>query len=583
MTAEPNFVLDLTLALGASALGGYIALRLKQPALLGYLVTGLIIGPYGLALQTDVEQIQALAEVGIAFLLFALGVEFSLTELKRVRAIALVGSVLQMGLTTLLVGSVSLLSGSASSVLQGIFLGLVLSLSSTAVVLKTLTERGETNTVHGQVMLALLIAQDLALGLMLALLPVLNQPEALGLALGLALLKILVFLAGAWTLGRWGVPRLMQVIAATESSELFLLTVVVLCLGVAWLTSQLGLSIAMGAFVAGLMISEIDYADQALGKILPLRDTFACLFFASIGMLIDPTLLVNNLDKILELVTLIMVGKALIILPIVLGFGYSLKTAVKTSFGLNQIGEFSFVLALVGLEMGLITEQRYSLLLGTIAISLMLTPLWINLATPVVDWLHRLPALKDYLKQSEEPKLLSVPEDICDHVIVAGYGRVGQVLVNVLLSRGYPVLVVENSETAVQSLRNRHAPLVQIPFVYGDAENELVLEKTRLETAKALAITLPDPASTRLVLQRALAKAPGLDVIARSHTNEEIDVLTQLGAREVVQPEFEAALELGSHLLNTLGEQSQEIQSVLGWIRQDQYRSIRPVPQLGES
>ena len=582
MTAAPNFVLDLTLALGASAIGGYIAHRLKQPALLGYLITGLVIGPYGLGLQTDVEQIEALAEVGIAFLLFALGVEFSLTELKRVKAIAIWGSLLQLGLTTLLVCSVSLLSGTAESVLQGIFLGLVLSLSSTAVVLKTLTERGETATVHGQVMLGLLITQDIALGLMLAILPVLNQPDTLGPALAMASLKFLLFVAGAVVLERWVVPPLIQHVAATESSELFLLTVVALCLGVAWVTSQLGLSIAMGAFVAGLMISENDYADQALGKILPLRDTFACLFFASIGMLIDPTLLLGDLGKILELVTLIMVGKALVILPIVLAFGYSLKMAVKTSFGLNQIGEFSFVLALVGLDMGLISEQRYSLLLGTIAISLMLTPLWINLAPKVVDWLYELPMLKGYLKQAEEPKLLSVPDDLRDHVIVAGYGRVGQVLVNVLLSRGYPVLVIENSETAVQGLRNRHAPLVQIPFVYGDADSELVLEKTCLESAKALAITLPDPASTRLVLQRALAKAPGLDVIARSHTNEEIDVLTQLGAREVVQPEFEAALELGSHLLNTLGEKSIEIQSVLDWIRQDRYRSIRPMPQGSE-
>ncbi|MFM7470975.1 MAG: cation:proton antiporter, partial [Nodosilinea sp.] len=531
MTAEPNFVLDLTLALGASALGGYLAHRLKQPALLGYLMTGLVIGPYGLGLQTDVEQIQALAEVGIAFLLFTLGVEFSLRELKRVRAIALLGSFLQIGLTTLLVCGVSLLSGSANSLLQGIFLGLVLSLSSTAVVLKTLTDRGETSTVHGQVMLALLIAQDLALGLMMAILPVLNQPEALGRALGIALVKILLFLAGALVLGRWVVPRLMQHIAATESNELFLLTVVAFCLGIAWVTSKLGLSIAMGAFVAGLMISDIDYADQALGKILPLRDTFACLFFASIGMLIDPSLLISELGSILELVTLIMVGKALVILPIVLGFGYSLRTAVKTSFGLNQIGEFSFVLALVGLEMDLISEQRYSLLLGTIAISLILTPLWINLAPQAANWLQALPLLQQYLKPAREPKLLSVPEDISNHVIVAGYGQVGEVLVNVLLSRGYPVLVVENSETAVQRLRNRHVPLVQIPFIYGDADNEMVLEKTHLESAKALAITLPDPASTRLLLQRALARAPHLDIIARSQSNEEIDVLTQLGAR----------------------------------------------------
>ncbi len=577
MAAESNFILDMTLALGASALGGYLAHRLRQPALLGYLVSGLVIGPYGLGLLRDVEQIQSLAEIGIAFLLFALGVEFSLTELKRVRAIALQGSLLQMGLTTLLVLGISLLAGWVTSPLQGVFLGLVLSLSSTAVVLKTLTERGETSTVHGQIMLALLIAQDLALGVILAILPVLRQTDGFWMILGLASLKIILFLGGALVLGRWVVPRLIQHIAATESGELFLLTVVALCLGVAWVTSYLGLSIEMGAFVAGLMISEIDYADQALGKVLPLRDTFACLFFASIGMLIDPMLLRENLALILELVTVIMVGKAAIVLPIVLRFGYSPKTAVLASFGLNQIGEFSFVLALVGLQMGLISEQRYSLLLATIAITLMLTPLWINLAPYVADRLDRLPLVRPYLKRLEEPKLLSVPEGLRDHVIVAGYGRVGQVLVNMLLSQGYPVLVVENSEAAVQGLRQR-----QIPFVFGDADNELVIEKTHLETAKAMAIALPDPASTRLLLQRALARVPNLDIIARCHTNREIDLLTQLGAKEVVQPEFEAALELGSHLLHSLGQPAWQVNAVLEWIRQDRYRSIRPDRQIGE-
>jgi CPA2 family monovalent cation:H+ antiporter-2 len=574
MAAETDFILDLTLALGASALGGYLAYRVRQPALLGYLITGLLIGPSGFGLLDDLNQIQALAEIGIAFLLFALGVEFSLAELKRVRAIALQGSLLQIGLTTLLVLVITLLSGLATSPMQGIFLGLVLSLSSTAVVLKTLNERGETVTVHGQIMLALLIAQDLALGIMLAILPVLDQPDSVWATLGMALLKISLFLGGAIALGRWVVPRLIQRIAATESNELFLLTVVALCLGVAWVTSKLGLSIEMGAFVAGLMIAEVDYSEQALGKILPLRDTFACLFFASIGMLIDPNLLLNNLIIILGLVTLVMVGKAMIILPIVLHFGYSLKTAILASFGLNQIGEFSFVLALVGYEMGLISEQRYSLLLGTTAITLILTPLWFNLAPKAIGWLEQQPWLEGYMKRLGEPKLLSVPEGIRDHVIVAGYGRVGQVLVNILLSQGYTVLVVENSEAAVQGLRHR-----QIPFVFGDADNELVLEKTHLETAKALAIALPDPTSTRLLLQRALNRVPQLDVIARSHSNHEIDLLTQLGAREVVQPEFEAALELGSHLLRTLGEHPQQIQAVLAWIRQDRYRSIRPLRQ----
>ncbi|MEC4986656.1 MAG: cation:proton antiporter, partial [Oscillatoria sp. PMC 1076.18] len=289
MAAGHNFILDLTIVLGASALGGYCANRLRQPVLLGYLLSGIIVGPFGLKLLNEVEQIEPLAEIGVALLLFALGVEFSLAELKRVKDIALKGSVFQIGLTVALVAILATLVGWVEGITQGIFLGAILSLSSTAVVLKTLTERGEVNTLHGQVMLGILIAQDLALGLMLAILPALNQPENLGTALLTAFLKIILFLTAAVAVGRWIVPKVIKNIAATENSELFLLTVIALCLGVALITANLGLSIEMGAFVAGLMIAEIDYADQALAKILPLRDTFASLFFASIGMLIDPS------------------------------------------------------------------------------------------------------------------------------------------------------------------------------------------------------------------------------------------------------------------------------------------------------
>ncbi len=447
MAAEHNLILDLTTVLGASALGGYLANRLRQPVLLGYLITGLVVGPFGFKLLSDVPRIQSLASIGVAFLLFALGVEFSLTELKRVKNIAIQGSLLQIGLTTAFVASLTIILGWVEGITQGIFLGAVLSLSSTAVVLKTLAERGETNTLHGQVMLAILIAQDLALGLMLAILPALNQPESIGLALGSALLKVLVFLAAAIAFGRWIVPGLISNVAATESTELFILTVIALCLGVAIVTAKLGLSIEMGAFVSGLMVSEIDYADHALAKVLPLRDTFACLFFASIGMLIDPGVLIQNLGLILALVTLVMLGKAMIILPIILKFGYSLKTAIITSFGINQIGEFSFVLALAGLELKLISERNYLLLLGTTAITLVLTPMWLKISPHLASRLIQMPFFAQYLRQFAEPKILSIPESISGHVVVAGYGRVGQVIVKILQNQGYLVLVIENSET----------------------------------------------------------------------------------------------------------------------------------------
>jgi CPA2 family monovalent cation:H+ antiporter-2 len=287
-------------------------------------------------------------------------------------------------------------------------------------------------------------------------------------------------------------------------------------------------------------------------------------------MLINPQLLIDNWLIILELVSLVMLGKALVILPIILRFGYSFKTALLVAVGLNQIGEFSFVLSLQGFNLGLISEGQYLLLLGTTAITLVLTPAWMNSAPLLTRGLRQVPYLSRWLDQMAEPQLWSVPDNMADHVIVAGYGRVGQVLVNILHNQGYDVLVIENSEAAIQKLRHRH-----IPFIYGDADAEQVLDKTHLPLAKAMAIALPDPVSTRLLLQRALARSPQLDIIARSHTDKEIDLLTQLGAREVVQPEFEAALELGAHLLSTLGENAFEVQAVLDGIRRDRYQSVR--------
>ncbi|GJD16552.1 probable potassium efflux transporter [Rivularia sp. IAM M-261] len=572
MAAEHGLILDFTTVLATSALGGYLVNRLRQPVLLGYLASGMIVGPFGFKLLSDVTRIQSLATIGVAFLLFALGVEFSISELKRVKDIALKGSLLQIGLTTAVVALLTILTGWVEGILQGIFLGVVLSFSSTAVVLKTLAERGETYTLHGQVMLAILIAQDLVLGFMLALLPALNQPSSIVFAIGAALLKVIVFLVLSVGFSRWIVPGLITRVAATENTELFLITVIALCLGVALVTAKLGLSIEMGAFVAGLMVSGVDHSDHALTKVLPLRDTFACLFFASIGMLINPGVLFQNFGLILVLVTLVMLGKAIIILPIVVKFGYSIKTAIITSLGINQIGEFSFVLALAGLRQELITEKTYLLLLGTTAITLVLTPIWLNISPYLADKFTQVPLFAKYLSSMAQPMLLSIPETISGHVVVAGYGRVGQIIVKILQNQGYPILVIENSEAAIQRLR-----MQKIPYIFGDADSELVLEKAHLKNASALAIALPDPSSTRLLLQRALKIAPSLDVIARSHYNNEIDLLTQMGAKEVVQPEFEAALELGAHLLTTLGEADEHIHSVIKNIRIDRYRSIRPL------
>ena len=568
--ANHTFVFDITTVLGSSAIGGFIAHRLRQPVLLGYLVSGLIIGPFGLGQITQIEEIKSLAEIGVAFLLFALGVEFSLAELKRVKDIAIKGSLLQIGSTIALVALFTTTLGWVKTPIEGIFMGAVLSLSSTAVVLKTLTERGEVNTIHGQVMLAILIAQDLALGLMLAVSPALNNPENLFPALIAAVIKAVLFFTCAIAAGYWLIPRIMTTVAKTENSELFLLTVIALCLGVALITARLGLSIEMGAFVAGLTIAEIDYADRALAKIIPLRDTFASLFFASIGMLINPTTLWSNLGIIIGLVALVMLGKASIILPIIWRFGYSLKTAIISSLGLNQIGEFSFVLAVLGEKLGFINQEQYDLLIGTTAITLVLTPIGMKLSPEIARRMANISQVAAFLERRQQDKGIYVPETICNHIVVAGYGRVGRVLVRVLRDRNYQVLVIENSEAAVRGLRQEN-----IPYIYGDADAELVLEKAHLERATAIAIALPDPSSTRILLQQAQEINPNIDIVARSHSDKEIDILTKLGAAEVVQPEFEAALEMGRQILSTLGQEEQKVNSVIQAIRTDRYRSVR--------
>ena len=570
MAKVDSFVVDLTVVLWSSAIGGFITNRLKQPVLLGYLFSGLIIGPFGLGLINNIDDIKSLAAIGVALLLFTLGVEFSLAELKRVQDIAIKGSILQISLTITIVALFSLFLGWVETPIQGIFLGAVLSLSSTAVVLKTLTEKGDINTIPGQVMLAILIAQDIALGLMLAILPALNQPSNLTTAIIAATLKALIFFGSAFAFGYWLVPPLMKAVAQTENSELFVLTTIALCLGVALVTASLGLSIEMGAFVAGLIISEIDYSDQALAKIIPLRDTFASLFFASIGMLIDPEILLNNITTIIGLVVLIMFGKACIIFPIIWKFGYSFKTAVQAALGLNQIGEFSFVLALTGQNLGLISQEKYLLLIGTTAITLVLTPIGMKLAPEIANKLTTFPLINRYVNQQLKDKDIFLPDTIFDHVVVAGYGRVGQVIVKILQNRNYPVLVIENSEAAAKLLRRQN-----IPHIFGDADADLVLEKAYLKKAKALAIALPNPASTRILLKHALTIAPNITVFARSHNNQEIDVLTQMGAKEVVQPEFEAALEMGGQLLTTLGEEKPTVSHVLAAIREDRYVSVR--------
>jgi monovalent cation:H+ antiporter-2, CPA2 family len=567
-----RLIVDLVSVLAAAAVGGIIAGLARQPALLGYIVGGAIVGPTGLGLIKELVQVETLAQFGAAFLLFALGVEFSFSELKKVQTISLGGGGLQIILTILVTTVISVSVGWVTTPQQGVFLGAILSLSSTAVVLKSLMEANETATTHGQVMLGILVVQDLALGFMLAVLPALDRPpEEIGSAVTQAAIKIGLFAAGSIVTGIWVVPRLLRLLASTESRELFLLGIVTLCLGIALLTARLGLSIEMGAFVAGLMISEVEYADQTLAYVEPIRDVFAALFFAAIGMLIDPLFLWNNLDLILGLVLIVFVGKFVIITPLVKLFGYPLKTALIAGLGLAQIGEFSFVLASEGRSLGLVSKRVYLLLLGTTAVTLVVTPFILRLIPSLFNWIETVPTLDRWFKPAAQPE--EVSENVSDEhpIVICGYGRTGQNLVTLLAEQNIPVIVVEQSEAAIQKLRD-----AGIPYVYGNAVSIPVLTKAGLDRAQAMVIALPDAMSTRLCLKHALEISPDLDIVVRANQYKDIELLYQLGGSEVVQPEFEASLEMAAHLLVRVGLPTIQIQRQVKAIRNSHYLELRP-------
>ncbi|MCS6960816.1 MAG: cation:proton antiporter [Pseudanabaenaceae cyanobacterium SKYGB_i_bin29] len=567
MQEDLRLIVDLVTVLTAAALGGLLAAFLRVPVILGYILGGILVGPTGLGLIKELVQVETLAQFGVAFLLFTLGVEFSLSRLQKVREIAVGGGLLQIFLTIGITTAIALGVRWVQTPLQGIFLGAILSLSSTAVVVRIWQELDEMESAHAQVSLGILIAQDLALGLMLVVLPALDQPTAVFKSL----LEIALFAAGAIASGMWVIPPLLNWVASFNNREVFLLTVIVLCLGIALLTEALGLSIEVGAFVAGLMIAEVEYSVQTLTDIEPLRNVFAALFFAAVGMLIDPLFLWDNLDLILGLVAIVMVGKFLIVVPLVRWFGYPPQVAVIAGLSLAQIGEFSFVLASEGQKLGLVSRRVYLLIAGTTAVTLMLAPFLLKSRDFLFQGLQQVPAFARWLQQLDVPVAVNTPPNLQGHILVCGYGRVGQNIVNLLLSRQYPVVVIEQLASKVQMLRERH-----IPYVYGNCASPLVLEKAGIENARSLLIVTNDPISTRLCVENALKLAPNLDIVARAFKDSDIDLLYQLGAKEVVHPEFEASLELSTHILLVLGEPIEQVDKEIRQVRQSRYAEFRP-------
>ena len=553
---------DIALILVAALLGGIVARQLGLPLILGYVLAGVLVGPHtGGPTVGEIEDIELLAEIGVALLLFAIGLHFPLEELAPVRRVALIGTPIQMALTTAFgYGLGRLLDLNWT---EAVWFGALLSVSSTVVVLKTLSEQGVINTLASRVTVGMLVVQDLAVVPLIILLPALgNIGEGLN-RLGVAVLQAAVFVAGMALFGARIFPWLMARIASWNSRELFLISVVAIGLGVGYGTYLFGLSFAFGAFVAGMVLSRSDYSHQALADIGPLRDVFAMLFFVSVGMLVDPAFLLAEAGTIALAVVLVFVVKGLIFGSITRAFGYGNIAPFAVSLGLFQVGEFSFVIAREGVSSGAISAELFSIALTAAVVTMSLTPFTIRLA-PVLygRWREKFPR--------EPLQTFNLPEaGLREHVVIAGHGRVGTFVAQLLQHLKQRFVVVDSNPERADAARD-----AGYPTVFGDAAAEPVLEAAGVGKARLVIVTVPDPAGTRLVIERIRRIAPEVHVVARSATPNQLEELGRLGVYEAVQPELEAGLELGRQALSHLGVGASEIHRLSDQIRREFYAPV---------
>ncbi len=553
MMPEFSFFRDLVLAVGAALVGGVAAQRLGQPPLLGYLLGGVLIGPYTPGPVSDIRHVSMLADIGIVLLMFELGVEFPVARLRRVRAIAIGGGLLQVVLTGAMAMGVARLLG--FPLVPQVFLGAVVSLSSTIVVLKLLLDRGEMDTPHGEISVGICLVQDLSLIAMMVLLPAwATADEDVGRTLLLALGKTIGLFLGAYFVAGLLLPALFAAVARLRSRELFLLMVVLVVIGTTVALAALGLSTALGAYVAGVVVSRSHYSRQVLAELVPSRDLFASLFFVSVGMLVDPLLLWRHPGTLLAIVGVITLLKAGVTGLIVRGFGYAGPSAIMTGLLLAQVGELSFVLAKLGADGRFVDEELYGLVLGGAVISILVNPLLLRHGAPRL--LRRLEGV---------PAVPAVPAGpptetsrLVDHVVICGCGRVGSELVAQLRSRGLPYVVIELNPIRVDELRRSGESCL-----FGDANNVHILKAAGIERARLLAITHYAAAASEPTITEVLKVHPSLKIIARAHYPVDLEGLRRAGASEVVIPEFEAGMEFLRWVLGHLGLSAEEIEAVI--------------------
>jgi CPA2 family monovalent cation:H+ antiporter-2 len=574
LSEQLRFILDLGASIGAALVGGVIAVRLRQPAILGYLIAGMFIGPFTPGFVGDVERIAEFADLGVVLLLFALGIEFSLRELRAVARVAVPGALLQIGIVLVVGAGLSAVVGIEPR--AALVVGACLSISSTLVVLKMLLDRGELDSLHGRAAVGWAIVQDIVTILFIVTLPPLAGGDLVGPLL-LSVAKAAIFLGLAYVVGTRILPRAFLFVARLGSNELFLLAVTATAFLTAFVSSAVfGLSVALGAFVAGILVSESDLSYQAAAEVIPFRDLFAVLFFVSVGMLVDPEALLENGALVALLVVIAVLGKGAIVAVLGRAFGLPLRSALLLGGAMAQVGEFSFIVAEEALEIEIIDTTVFNLILGTAVVSILLTSFTTQIAGRLALRVER---NRDVPSAAVEPPvpgtaptsrteraINAVDEAERPSIVVLGGGRVGRVVVRAVRMRGFRCVVVDRDPRRLEELAKLGAATL-----FGDAANPHILERAGLARARVLVVAMGDPLTARLATERALRLNPRLTIAVRARGRREIDELRTVGAGRMADPEAEAAFELARHALQRMGVSGPELTGIVTGLRRDAY------------
>jgi CPA2 family monovalent cation:H+ antiporter-2 len=562
---------DLIVLYGMAMLIAFLLRKAKQPMVVGYLVTGAVAGPYGLRLISDTSAVELLAEVGVALLLFTIGLELSLMKLVRMRRLVLGAGSLQVVGALLATSGLLLWRGFAPR--ESVYWGFLVAISSTAVVLKLLHDRGELDTVHGRVVLGIQLFQDLCVVPMMALLPALAAPgSSQALAILAALGKSLLVVGAILVLAQYLFPPLLRAIVLVRSRELFVIASIFFALGTAWGATQFGLSLALGAFLAGIVLSESEYGHQIMAEILPFRDSFTSLFFISVGMLIHLEFVAEHLGTLVVVVCGILLGKLLLGGAAVVVLGFPMRMAALVGLALAQVGEFSFILLREGSRLGLITAGRYQMFLAAAVLTMMATPGLIAASPRIAQWLGQKGGRRRSRLAPDEKT-----EQLRDHVIICGYGLNGRRMARLLRENEIPYVVIEMNPRLVRQARAEGEPIY-----FGDASNPELLKAAGAEHARAIVFAISDPSVLARAISHARLRNPDLHIIARIKRIEDARELRLAGATDVIAEELEAWMEIAVRVLRLYGMPREAVAELIGKLRTEDYDMVRILPIPGQ-